>query len=274
MIPLICLLLTLAIVYPRLRQHLGRVLHAMVHRRDYEQTWLGDDYYQEPDTRQLDALHAIEIERIKEMEVRLFLEVPTATWLDPNRYGDNPDWRPIAPKKKTVVAKRRTPSCVNCGGREHVYATAQHGDQDSAWQCHACLVEFTRADMQRQRDSRYLEPAELRRPSLSDTPLAEVYMHSAPAVIPYRPDRSLRITSRQLDDELISMHQMMQQASEDRLPCGCTGAIKRGREPYTGWWFSACETCGAEWEPPSNDSTGRRLAQGERVIYPPARPMR
>lgn len=262
-------------------------------RTDYPQTWLDADFYDDARKPEkgvgiLDSLHAAEIERIKEMEVRLFLEVPTASWLDPNRYGDNPDWRPVPkpkPVPKIAAPERPAPNCPVCGPAGRVVVMSVHAGEATMWDCWDCGAAFTRkgetAKSRKKRTIRLerrhldaLEPAELRRLSLSDTPLAEVYMHSAPAVIPYRPDRSLRITSRQLDDELISMHQMMQQASEDRLPCGCTGAIKRGREPYTGWWFSACETCGAEWEPPSNDSTGRRLAQGERVIYPPARPMR
>jgi hypothetical protein len=51
------------------------------------------------------------------------------------------------------------------------------------------------------------------------------------------------------------------------LPCGCPWetTITRMREPYTGWHVTRCNRCKAEWEPASNDPTGRRLGQGERV---------
>jgi hypothetical protein len=55
----------------------------------------------------------------------------------------------------------------------------------------------------------------------------------------------------------------------ETLPCGCPidTPIGGGRQPYLGWPFSVCYRCMAEWEPPSNDSTGRRLGQGEKVNF-------
>jgi hypothetical protein len=52
----------------------------------------------------------------------------------------------------------------------------------------------------------------------------------------------------------------------DPLPCGCSEEtpIKRHRD-FGGYLVSQCLSCDSFWEAPSNDSTGRKLAKGERV---------
>jgi hypothetical protein len=141
---------------------------------------------------------------------QLFIDVPSATWLDPNLYGDDPNWRarlfPPAPRgrydhlpiKKTATAIRA--HCERCG-HDLIYKKGI-GVGEYTTLCTGC------GDYRDERDDPYWT-----------------------------------------------------------LPCGHTGSITKMRAPYTGWHVSRCDECKAEWEPRSDDSSGRSLAQGESVWY-------
>lgn len=158
-----------------------------------------------------------------EREARLFLDNPFAWWLDPNRWGDNPDWleklgRVVIPVKIEPVERpqRPAPPCPICpdGGKRTVMAI--HDGEATMWDCFVCGCEFTRA---------------------GETKTSKKQRHA-------------------------------KYGNYTVLPCGHTGDVLRGRAPYTGWWWTRCETCKAEWEPRSDDPTGRSLGQGESVWYP------
>jgi hypothetical protein len=165
-----------------------------------------------------------------------YLASPSAFWLDPNRYGDDPDWQArLFPEPKVtpptqeyekvlalhgimnpkttmrMVMSDPAPKCPVCGSRRSE-VTAEHGDEASMWGCLDCITEFTRAGETKKSKQR-------------------------------------------------------RQAFLTVLPCGCKGEIVQMRAPYSGYHVSRCETCKAEWEPRSNDPTGRSLGQGESVTW-------
>lgn len=83
-------------------------------------------------------------------EIALFLETGV-WWLDPNRWGDNPNWRdnlprPIAPPYLDAEPPipHLPPRCPVCGPNGQVAVMAIHGGEVSMWDCFVCGAEFTR----------------------------------------------------------------------------------------------------------------------------------
>lgn len=170
-------------------------------------------------------------------EIDLFLATG-AWWLDPNRWGDNPNWREkhgltaverqIAPTELPVFAGRAPIAgvpvyepqtmkrCPNCGENDPVICTAQHGDEETAWSCVKCKIDFTNAGIKK-------KPKK----GVHQRPVAEM---------------------------------------PHKLPCGCPSSptsITIQRTGHTTW--TRCGRCEKWWEPRSNDPSGRWLAQGEHV---------
>lgn len=83
---------------------------------------------------------------------------------------------------------------------------------------------------------------------LNDLPLPPSMGYSNTVV--YRPEASIRM-----------------RMDPDKLPCGCPGSGPIGKHTIVGCRFTTCDRCEARWYPPSNDPSGRRLAQGEAVHY-------
>lgn len=158
---------------------------------------LGDETA--PITRPPTVAGPIDIRRLllSEEQERLmaqsFIDHPAAFWLDPNLWGDDPNWRerlfpPAPPSMRAHVEKRKS-------GDEKYAALRAAGV--------------------------YIPEAHFR------------------AVMGHRED------------------------TDPRLPCGCLGPV--AHVALSGFSYTVCGQCRAEWEPASNDPTGRRLGQGERV---------
>lgn len=130
-----------------------------------------------------------------------FIDNPTAFWLDPNLWGDDPEWRTrlFPPTPEPLVG-----SVMRMRGHIDKRKEAEN--------------------------DRLMAAAGIRNPKMTFRAV--------------------------LSDENFA-----------ELPCGCPWetTITRMRAPYTGWHVTRCDRCMAEWEPASNDPSGRRLGQGETV---------
>ncbi len=155
------------------------------------------------------ALWSAEDERRQALS---YIENPLAFWLDPNLWGDNPDWR------EKLLPPQETP--------------AEH---------------YNRIRRQRGLPGNPIDPA---KEAENDRLMAEAGI--------INPKMLYRAVIASEDDSFLP------------LPCGCPWetTITRMREPYTGWHVTRCNRCMAEWRPPSTDSSGRRLGQGEKVDFP------
>ena len=172
-------------------------------------------------------------------EIALFRAVPSAWWLDPNRWGDNPHWdkkqpsSPSSPPRPLIVGKApvagspiyveppKTIDCPSCRQRDQVVVTIEHGDQANEWECSRCRLTFNRKN----------------------------YLKLSKGGPPKKPKKQRAAPS----------------PGPTELPCGCegNGSITRYTTGSTTW--TRCGRCQKWWEPRSNDPTGRWLAQGEHV---------
>lgn len=81
-------------------------------------------------------------------EMKLFLDTG-AWWLDPNRWGDDPDWKSRIPgparmpRKGPELASNKLP-CPKCGSKR-VTIMAEYGGVAAEWQCDNCRLTFTKA---------------------------------------------------------------------------------------------------------------------------------
>lgn len=174
-------------------------------------------------------------------------------WLDPNRWGDNPNWR--EKHGLTAVERQITPSnrplaygalrqagvlipeqtykiverlpdvlpCPNCGRSGHAYIKimAQHDDEATMMECERCGCEFTKAGPTKRWTRAQKKAA-----------------------------KSVR----------------MVEAHPAELPCGCSWNESITQSHGPGYGYSRCNRCEKWWELPSNgQGKGRIVAQGEHV---------
>jgi len=195
-----------------------------------------------------------------------FMADRTLFWLDPNRYGDDPDWQtrlfPTPPpvrepeqianmqaryrpgsvydymlteeewEAKYRITSILPPRCPRCG-ETPTSVEQEHGGEATAWRCEPCLISYTKAGE--------TKASKRERKLRQSTDIADRY-----------------------------------RAKGKKLPCGCKGAISFSQD-HEGYKFSVCDTCGADWYARSNDPSGRTLAQGEKVyrsneVAPPLPP--
>ena len=160
-------------------------------------------------------------------EAQLFLATgETCWWLDPNRWGDNPNWRdtlafvakPYLEADPPIPALM--PRCPSCDSNDRVSITAEHGGEASAWYCGFCHGDFTR------------------RRRLKRRPAALSVAEMAPPAMP----------------------------TPDELPCGCPGnsGYEHHGPLRDGTTWTRCSRCSRWWEPPSQGPK-TALAQGEYV---------
>jgi hypothetical protein len=161
-----------------------------------------------------------------------FVENPAAFWLDPNLWGDDPNWRErLFPVLTAEHDPRMYPPPPPSPAEFRPGSTMDYMLTDDEWRKQHCKHVNTAWRLVRWPHSGITVCEDCGSEWKADGPPG--------------------------DD------------SFPPLPCGCPWEtpIQKARAPYTGWHFSICDRCGAEWEPPSNDPTGRKLGQGERV-YP------
>jgi hypothetical protein len=187
----------------------------------------------------------------------MFLATPSAFWLDPNLWGDNPNWRadlPIAAPKPAPVKPIRAmmPRCPNCGVPDAVIVLTEHGGEATMWRCGACMAEFTKKGETRK-------------------------SRKAHAAIRAAHDLNRRMGNYELDmppPPMVSgtawvnpqATMRMVEAHPAELPCGCSwNESIEYHQAKNGTTWTRCGRCEKWWEPPSNDGTHRRLAQGEHV---------
>lgn len=151
-------------------------------------------------------------------EQALFLETGM-WWLDPNRWGDNPNWRENLPRPAAPPyldadppIPALAPRCPVCGPDGQVAVMAVHGGEVSMWDCLKCGAEFTRRGETRKS----------------------------------RKARLAREAAVQREIEALA-------AAEEakRLPCGCTGDVVTRAYPTGGWdmgRYAECKTCRGTWD--------------------------
>lgn len=186
-------------------------------------------------------------------EAQLFLATgETCWWLDPNRWGDNPNWRdtlaftakPYLEADPPIPALM--PRCPSCDSNDRVSITAEHGGEASAWYCSFCHGDFTRRRRLKRR------PAALSVAEMAPPAMPVVYGRPRIAGVP------------------------MVEAHPAELPCGCSWNESITQTHGRGYSFSRCNRCNRWWELPSNGhGKGRVVAQGEHVhdrddMAPPA----
>lgn len=196
-----------------------------------------------------------------EREAAMFLAVPTAWWLDPNRWGDNPGWRQSMPVAVPTPARPKRPPpmmprCPVCGLNDAVIVLATHGDEISMWHCGGCIAEFTKKGETR----KSLKARTKRYSKYDDLPEA---MLKPPAIVePYQPRPIVYGETKAVG----SVYDDLPTSPYPRLPCGCSGFESiEYHQVKNGTTWTRCGRCEKWWEPPSNDGTHRKLAQGEHV---------
>lgn len=209
------------------------------------------------------------------IETQMFLAVPSAWWLDPNRWGDKPDWRDDLPRPAVkiaakITAKKRRPCCPTCGS-EQIGVLAEYDGEESLWDCGRCGAEFTKKGETKksirrrealkakaEKESGFYDdlPVQLQRPPGVEPMLHEVMMvQSAPLVVPHNPGSVFDYMGKETE------------SAYPLLPCGCSafGSITKYGPRKDGTTWVRCGTCEKWWEPASNSADGHRLAQGEIV---------
>lgn len=213
-----------------------------------------------------------------EREMKLFMETG-AWWLDPNRWGDDPDWRSRIPGPiyNTPTAKARKGTkppepatekrpCPWCGSKD-VTIAAEHGGEATEWQCNTCAKFYTRSTRVKRDVVQEARARAVRLEKGLTTPFDEAAAAAyadafddmpAPPAMPdfrqppavYRPEAAF------------TAHMA------DHLPCGCPhhSPTERRHSGKGGHWsYTRCLACRRWWEPASNDPTGRRMAPGEMI---------
>lgn len=153
-----------------------------------------------------------------EHERNLFLATG-AWWLDPNRWGDNPNWRenlprPVAPPYLDAdpPIPALAPRCPVCGPDGQVAVLNTAGNEVTLWDCFKCGAEFTRrGETKKSRKARLAREARA---------LAEIE----------RNEKS---------------------RADHRLPCGCEGDVVTRAYPTGGWdmgRYAECKTCRGTWD--------------------------
>lgn len=235
-----------------------------------------------------------------------FIADPTLFWLDPNFWGEFPDWRdklfnrieddePDEPEP----AQADAPPCPVCKtGRRLVLAI--HGGEATMWDCVDCGAEFTRAGETKAsraaRRKKYCgcgaamphhpgecEDAKRKHANIFQPKMIFRSGYTLPcgcigtgADVEYIEyggwaGDSGWSTCKLCGSKWVA-HTGNPLVDEGRsgvvrppLPCGCAYETPIEHTQSPGLRYSRCKSCDREWEPPSNDSSGRKLGQGETV---------
>lgn len=206
----------------------------------------------------------------EEHEMRLFLDT-RAWWLDPNRWGDDPDWRSRIPGPVTSVVTNR---CKHCGEGNYIekYNTLLC---DKCGDYRSVNPPYLDADP----PIEALEPTYRLRPCPSCGRAGHAHIkvlanHGDEATLmecercgceytPAGPTKAWTKEQKLMRGVAIQRKQLP--SHPDVLPCGCpgNGSITRSKSGGTTW--TGCGKCSKWWEPRSDDATGRWIAQGEYV---------
>lgn len=184
-------------------------------------------------------------------EMQLFLDTGM-WWLDPNRWGDDPDWRDripaaIQPVPAATPAPYPVPKCPNCGRTTlaEIKVTAEHGGVPSMWECERCGCEYTKKGETRASKQRGKRIDEMRNVAAQMRDLDRGLLSPQELRVPYMPG---------------SVYDDLPESPYPYLPCGCSGFGQVHHASGPGWSYTRCQTCRKWWEPPSNGRY-RTLAQ-------------
>lgn len=207
-------------------------------------------------------------------EAEMYQLCPSAFWLHP----DGPLAPIPQPEAPQTLKPEWGPPCPNACNAP-LLVMAEHGGEATMWSCTLCGTDYTRAGKSKTAGklARAKQEARRRRDRAAEMRAFELGLDSPQAAMRRQDEAFVEAWSRPPGVphaayvNPTATYRITDSANRgwSPLPCGCPGDTPIVEERRTNWGitvrYSKCTRCAAVWEPPSNDSTGRKLAQGERV---------